>query len=215
MIKRKENLTHSEMLSIAQSFARYPHASASFDGFKDEKMIMRYIELSTSVMKVYCDIYSLDDHAYMMISNESTITPIGQYVRLLWGFSFILGPWRMYKMMDHGTQIGDPQEVVLRKKKKRFIHIELLAIQQAFWGQGLMRQLIEYVKQMAKERDCLCIVETDEKVKMEKYIHLGFRLKKVRNLHDDMNLYDLYYDPTEDCDKLEQEERKNEQKRTQ
>jgi len=110
-------LTEQEMLAIARAFAWYPNPSASFDGFQDEQMIERYLLLTTSVMKTYCEIYSLDERAYMMISNESSMTPILQYFRLLWGMLWIVGPARVYRQIERGTEAGICQEVELRKKK--------------------------------------------------------------------------------------------------
>ena len=92
------------MLAIARAFAWYPNPSASFDGFQDEQMIERYLLLTTSVMKTYCEIYSLDERAYMMISNESSMTPILQYFRLLWGMLWIVGPARVYRQIERGTE---------------------------------------------------------------------------------------------------------------
>lgn len=195
MIGKKANLTESEIRHIARSFSHYPYPSASFYGFRDRQMIERYIELTTKIMKSYCEIFSLDDKAYMMVSDESSVTPFLQYIRLLWESGKILGIRRMYEQLEEGSRIGFSQEVVLRKRKVPFIHIELLAVEEEYWGHKLMSELIAFAKSMARERKCLLILETDELHKMKKYVHLGFQLKKKRRIKEDVVIYDLFYDP--------------------
>lgn len=195
MIGKKANLTESEIRHIARSFSHYPYPSASFCGFRDRQMIERYIELTTKIMKSYCEIFSLDDKAYMMVSDESSVTPFLQYIRLLWESGKILGIRRMYEQLEEGSRIGFSQEVVLRKRKVPFIHIELLAVEEEYWGHKLMSELIAFAKSMARERKCLLILETDELHKMKKYVHLGFQLKKKRRIKEDVVIYDLFYDP--------------------
>ena len=150
MIGKKANLTESEIRHIARSFSHYPYPSASFYGFSDRQMIERYIELTTKIMKSYCEIFSLDDKAYMMVSDESSVTPFLQYIRLLWESGKILGIRRMYEQLEEGSRIGFSQEVVLRKRKVPFIHIELLAVEEEYWGHKLMSELISFAKSMAK-----------------------------------------------------------------
>ncbi|WP_304645243.1 GNAT family N-acetyltransferase [uncultured Dubosiella sp.] len=188
-------MTEQEMLAIARAFAWYPNPSASFDGFQDEQMIERYLLLTTSVMKTYCEIYSLDERAYMMISNESSMTPILQYFRLLWGMLWIVGPARVYRQIERGTEAGICQEVELRKKKIPFIHIELLAVRSEHWGEHLMSEMIAFAKAEARRRGCVCILETDERVKRDKYLHLGFVLRRTRTLREGVAIYDMIYDP--------------------
>ena len=89
-------------------------------------------------MLEYCAIYSLDDQAVMLISDEKSVTPIFAYFRLLIGMIKILGWKDLYKNMEFGSRGGSSQEIQLRKEGKSFIHIELLAVKQEAWNHGYM-----------------------------------------------------------------------------
>lgn len=198
MAIRKLTLGTQERAWIAKAFAFYPYPSASFYHFKNKEKIERYILLNISVMLEYCAIYSLDDQAVMLISDEKSVTPIFAYFRLLIGMIKILGWKDLYKNMEFGSRGGSSQEIQLRKEGKSFIHIELLAVKQEAWNHGYMSRLLKDAKEMAKERGCLCIIETDEEHRKQKYLHNGFLLYKTRILNEEASIFDLRYDPSKD-----------------
>lgn len=161
-------------------------------------MIRAYILLYLSIMESYCQIYSLEDRAIMLISNEQSITPIWAYFKLLFGLAKTIGISRMIQQKKKEVDPRPVQEVILRKKKIPFLHIELLAVKEEHWNQGYMSKMLEAAQEMAKQRGCLLIVETDELIKKEKYSHAGFDLIHTREVGQDRAIFDLCYDPSQD-----------------
>ncbi|WP_289197553.1 hypothetical protein [uncultured Dubosiella sp.] len=58
-----------------------------------------------------------------------------------------------------------------------------------------MSEMIAFAKAEARRRGCVCILETDERVKRDKYLHLGFVLRRTRTLREGVAIYDMIYDP--------------------
>ena len=79
----------------------------------------------------------------------------------------------------------------MKKAKRKFIRVEMLVVRPEFQGQGYMRQLLEDVYRIADERGVSVILDTDDKDKAGRYMHLGMNLDRVRECGDRFHMYDL------------------------
>ena len=86
---------------------------------------------------------------------------------------------------------GNTIETRMRRAKRRFIRIEVLAVRPEYQKQGFMRQMMEYVYTLADERGVAVILDTDDKNKSLRYQHLGMKLDRVRNCGEKFHMYDL------------------------
>ena len=66
------------------------------------------------------------------------------------------------------------------KKKKDYVEVFLLAVRKDCQGQGHFRRMLEEVFQFADDRGTICVLDTDSKVKAEKYNHVGMRVVDCR-----------------------------------
>ena len=89
---------------------------------------------------------------------------------------------------------GDNLEATLRKKKQKYVVVQLLAIPEKYQHQGYMRQMMEFALQKAKEYRLPLVVETDEKLKCDKYCHLGVKLVQKRSFGDHRYGYGMIYE---------------------
>ena len=90
---------------------------------------------------------------------------------------------------------GNTIETRMRKAKRKFIRIEVLAVRPEYQKQGFMRQMMEYVYALADERGVPVILDTDDKDKSLRYQHLGMTLDRVRNCGEKFHMYDLIREP--------------------
>ena len=58
-----------------------------------------------------------------------------------------------------------------------------------------MREALEAVFRMADEKKVSCILDTDGRLKMEKYCHFGMRLVRTRRITETIRMYDLLREP--------------------
>ena len=86
---------------------------------------------------------------------------------------------------------GNTIETRMRKAKRKFIRIEVLAVRPEYQKQGFMRQMMEYVYALADRRGLPVILDTDDKNKSLRYQHLGMTLDRVRNCGEKFHMYDL------------------------
>ena len=90
---------------------------------------------------------------------------------------------------------GRTLEESMKKAKQPFMKIEMLCIRKPYQGQGHMREALEAVFQMADEKKVSCILDTDGRLKMEKYCHFGMRLVRTRRITETIRMYDLLREP--------------------
>ena len=79
----------------------------------------------------------------------------------------------------------------MKKAKRKFIRIEMLVVRPEFQGQGHMRKMLEDVYKMADKKGVPVILDTDDKDKAARYVHLGMKLDRVRNCGERFHMYDL------------------------
>lgn len=115
------------------------------------------------------------------------------------GMKLIRGIVRSLGGLENGIQFlkalskgGSSYEAELKKKKIPFVNLGMLVVLKEYQGQGYMRQLMEMLYEIADEQNLPIVFDTDAENKMDKYVHLGMRLVKTRNLGDGVFIYDLY-----------------------
>ncbi len=98
------------------------------------------------------------------------------------------GAIKMLKAMGRG---GKSYEDIYKKTKKTYIFVGMLAVCKEYQGQGYMRKALEIAFEEGKKRGCPVILDTDAKLKRDKYVHLGMRNVQTRKIDDGAYLYDL------------------------
>lgn len=83
----------------------------------------------------------------------------------------------------------------MKKAKRRFIRIEVLAVRKEYQKQGYMRRMLEEVYEIADKIGVPVILDTDDKDKCRRYQHLGMTLDRVRNCGERFHMYDLIREP--------------------
>ncbi|MBR1797771.1 MAG: GNAT family N-acetyltransferase [Clostridiales bacterium] len=86
---------------------------------------------------------------------------------------------------------GNTIETRMMKAKRKFIRIEVLVVRPEYQKQGYMRQIMEYVYDLADKSSLPVILDTDDKDKSLRYQHLGMKLDRVRSCGEHFHMYDL------------------------
>ena len=92
---------------------------------------------------------------------------------------------------------GGTIETRMRREKRKFLRVEMLAVQKEYQGQGHMRRMMEYAYSIADDRGVPVILDTDDRDKAARYQHLGMKLDRVRDCGERFHMYDLIREPKE------------------
>ncbi|MBQ9687406.1 MAG: GNAT family N-acetyltransferase [Oscillospiraceae bacterium] len=183
---------------IADAFYDYPY-------HEDDLGLMKYIR-SRRDMHTYMDaiiqasyhsglLYttSEQEEGYLILSGEG-VGSIGfaDGMKMISAEKKALGGLRnMKSFISACFAEGGSIETRMRKAKRKFIRIEVLAVRPEYQKQGFMRQMLEYVYALADRRGLPVILDTDDKNKSLRYQHLGMELDRVRNCGEKFHMYDL------------------------
>lgn len=82
----------------------------------------------------------------------------------------------------------------LAKAKKPHVYVALLAVTKPWQGQGYMRKVIDIAYEEGRRRHCPVVLETDAKLKRDKYVSVGMTCVKERRCSDTAALYDMVWE---------------------
>ena len=130
---------------------------------------------------------------YLILSGEG-IGTIGfiDGMKMIFAEKKALGGFkRMKDFVSSCFSGGGTIETRMRKAKRKFIRIEVLAVRPEYQQQGYMRKMMEGVYRLADRKKLPVILDTDDKNKCLRYQHLGMKLDRVRNCGEKFHMYDL------------------------
>lgn len=190
------SMTEEEMNGVAEAFADYSYGENEHGLiylFPDRNRLITYLKVMLKVGLKAGMVYtcSLEREGFIVITDTTKPMPIKLMMQMFIGMIKALGVGGFIKFSKHCQSGGGSIEMKLRKEKKDFIQVEMLAVQKQFQGQGYMRPLIENAFELADKRGLPCIVVTDAELKKSKYAHLGMELINTRKVDEGAYLYDL------------------------
>ncbi len=187
-------------------------ASQTADAFYDYRYhdedsgLIKYIS-SREAMFIYINgivqaackagvLYTTSDRneGYLMLSGEGAGGSIGfvDGLKMIAAEKKALGGFRNMKQFISACFCeGGTIETRMRKQKRKFLRIEMLIVRKEYQGQGYMRQMMDYAYEMAGQHQVPVILDTDDKDKAARYVHLGMTLDRVRNCGERFHMYDL------------------------
>ena len=184
---------------IADAFYDYTYNEADIG-------LIKYIS-SREAMFIYIDaivqaayksgvLYSTSERqeGYLMLSGEGAGGRIGfvDGIRMIAAEKKALGGFgNMKKFINACFCDGGTIETRMRKEKRKFLRIEMLVVRKEYQGQGYMRQMMEHAYGLAASQCVPVIIDTDDRDKAARYVHLGMQLDRVRNCGEKFHMYDL------------------------
>ena len=193
-------MTEQEITENGEAFADY-HYETGEDGmfciFQSRDKTVDYICAFVRAALETGWMWSVGENreAFIAISDAKTPVPFKVMMHFLRECIHILGFGTGFRLVGALMKGGTSLEDEMKKKKKPYIKIEMLCVRKAYQGRGYMRKAMEIAFQMAQERGVPCILDTDEKLKMDKYCHLGMKLVKTRKVGEKSYMYDLIKTP--------------------
>lgn len=193
---RVTSLTEKEIREIGEAFANHHYVDGEkgmYSYFKNHEAVCDYISDYARCAMRRGNLYSTSDkhEAYISFrtSKESMIDAVGAGIAksLIRNMGFFGALGFLRKLLAAGM----PYDKKLKKEKKAFIVVGLLAVTEKYQGQGYMRKVLEIAFDEGRKRNCPVYLETDGADKRDKYMSLGMECVGTRKISDGSYLYDL------------------------
>lgn len=191
-----ETMTEQEIESIVEAFADYQYENGEdglFHLFPNKEAVRVYMRAFVRAGLKAGWFYTTSEkrEGYIMISDSRSKPPASALAEVISGCIKSLGLKRSLVFLRTLKSGGRSLEDSMKKNRQEFIKIEMLAVTKPYQGQGYMRKVIDIAFQMAQERKLPCILDTDGRLKRDKYIHLGMQEAGERKIGERACLYDL------------------------
>lgn len=76
-------------------------------------------------------------------------------------------------------------------KHEDFVEVFLLAVRTEYQGKGFFREMLRDPFELAKQRNTICVLDTDTKCKAEKYSHVGMHVVASSPQRSGITMYAL------------------------
>lgn len=188
-------ISKEELYKIGEAFRDYKYEDSESGLFyccKSDEMVKHYIMSFAKAGVKSRMVYTLENNeGYIMIKLPKNKLKISSIFTLLKGIIKSMGVKGAKQFLNDIKNAGESLESKLKKKKQKFITIEMLVVKKEFQNQGYMRKLLEFAISKSKKYNLPIILSTDGKLKLEKYRHFGFELEGIRKFKDNVFEYDL------------------------
>lgn len=203
---RLQNLTENEITEIsrqiADAFFDYEYCEEDLGlkkNIRSREYMFTYIHAIVKASMHSGLLYTTSEkqEGYMILSGEGAGSiGFADGMKMIFAEREALGGWKkMKEFISASFSDGGSIETRMRKAKRKFIRIEVLVVRREYQKQGFMKKMMEYVYRIANERRIPLILDTDDRNKCKRYIHLGMKLERVRRCGEKYHMYDLIREP--------------------
>ncbi|MCM1268711.1 MAG: NAD-binding protein [Bacteroidales bacterium] len=189
-------MTDAEIESIAEAFADYRYEDDEkglFDLFPDKEAVKVYMRafVRAGVRMGWLHTTSGRREGYILFHEAGENPSASAALEIVKGCLRSLGLKGSIAYLKKLSRGGKSLESRMKKEKKKFIKIELVAVTKPYQGQGYLRKTLDIAFRAGQEKKVPCILDTDGRLKRDKYIRVGMQLAGTRKIEEDLYLYDL------------------------
>lgn len=193
-MKLVENISKQKLKEISNLIGEAFVTNELFHEFgpveERKNLVMKYMDIYVKCVYESKALYSSDDeNAYIGLA-YSDCKPMFPQLKMLVKLIFTI-PYKINKkFLKHISQISEGN-----KKYTRLTYLEILmvCVKKECQGKGRARELVEFAKQKALERDVPLLFDTDMKEYASIYQHLGCRLYNTITADNGVTRYNLVW----------------------
>lgn len=194
------SMTEEELNDVAEAFADYPYAEGErglIYLFPEREKLISYLKVMMRCALKSHMVYTNSENreGFIVITDTTQPMKTGTVLFMFLGMIKALGVKGFSNYVKQCQSGGGSIEMKLRKEKRQFIQVEMLAVRKKYQEQGHMRRLMEIAFEISKKKCLPCILVTDAALKKDKYVHLGMDLANTRKINEGAYLYDLHRAP--------------------
>ena len=151
---------------------------------------MKYMDIYVKCVYESKALYSTDDEKAYIGLAYSDCKPIIPQLKMLVKLIFTI-PYKINKkFLKHISQISEGNK---KYTKLTYLEILMVCVKKECQGQGRARELVEFAKQKALERDVPMLFDTDMKEYASIYQHLGCKLYNTITADNGVTRYNLVW----------------------
>ena len=200
MAVKINSLRENEIRDIGDAFADYKYAESEFGmGYlgKDRQAISdymcAYVRMAISERVLYS---TSDQHeAFIAFKNPGVNMSPGSAVDLLKTVPGRVDVGHLLKMAKGCGRAGKSYGAILSKLKIPHIYVGMVAVRKEYQGKGFMRKLLEIAFEEGRRQAVPVVLDTDAKLKKDKYEHVGMKCVVIQHFNDGVELYGMVYEP--------------------
>lgn len=155
-------------------------------------LVLKYMAAYVDFVYRTKSLYSTDDGKGYIGLACSEDKNVPEQLKMLAAIFMRLPFGKLKKMLGHISQIADENK---RYAKQPHIDVLMVAVDVKAQGKGYARQLVDFAKQMAKEKELPLLIDTDMKAYSDMYQHFGCELYNTKTAGNGVTRYNLIYRP--------------------
>lgn len=190
------HLTEQEIMAIGEAFADHPYPQDD-QGlamlFPGRESIRDYIcAYVRAALKCGC-LYSTSERheAFVTFKHSQDKGRARFYLALMPGLLKTMGLRGAMRYVRLVGKSGESYRDELSKAGRPHIYVGMLAVTKPYQGQGYMRKVIDIAYAEGRRRHCPVVLETDARLKRDKYISVGMTCVRERKCTDNASMYDM------------------------
>ena len=189
-----ENITEKELSDISSEIGEAFVTNELFHEFgtieERRDLVLKYMKIYVRCTYESKTLYSTDDGAGyigLAVSNEKAVFPqIKMMLRLL-----ALIPWRIAKpFMKQIKEIANEDK---RYTNHPYLEVLMVCVRKEYQGQGKAKELVNFAKKMAQQRNIPLLFDTDMANYAKMYQHLGCELYHTNRASNGVTRYNLVW----------------------
>ena len=201
---RVTNLTDAEIRKIGDAYADYTYSEGEVGmtlAYRDRQAVSDYIcGFVRAMIKNGCLYTTGPEHeGYIAYYPSWKMMRPAAIIELLRTFRSTMGIKGTRELIRKLSDAGESYEESLKKAKKKYIFVALVAVPEEYQGKGHMRKLLEFAFEKGRENNSPVILDTDDALKKAKYEHLGMKTVRTRKIADNSFMYDLVWESEKVC----------------
>ena len=194
-----QNLTETEIEAIGEAFADFAYADGEHGlavFYKSRDAVKEYIcDYARAALKAGI-LYSTSDRHEAVISfhYSKERMPFAAGWMIIKSFFRTMGFANVFRFAKKTSAAGQSYADKLKKEKKPYVAVGMLAVTKEYQGQGYMRKVLEIAYSEARKHHCSVVLDTDAILKRDKYMHLGMKCVGERKVGDGSCFYDMVWE---------------------
>ena len=199
-----ETLSEKDINAIGHAFGYYEYAQGEkglVSAYSSKDAVVSYINGYVEMVLQAGMLYTTGPKqeafiAYKRSDEKISMKAAKKLIKGTFAGSTLGEVVRMLSILGSGG--SSSVEKALKKKKQKYLFVGLVCVREEYQGQGYMRKALELAFAEGNRLGLPVVLDTDAKLKSDKYRHLGMELAGVHTCKNGSKLYELikYPDPS-------------------
>ncbi len=191
MLVKLEHLDKTERLKITRSIgeAFASEKGGICDAVSSTYLVQKYMEIASEMAYRSGCLYTIDHTGYVAFYTKNNKPKLRYHFWMAYQMLKEIGYHNTMHIMDAMKGWIGYEKVY--EAESNYLILNMLVIPICYQGQGRMKTILQEVFRIADDYHLKCVLDTDTKLKKDKYLACGMKLVKTTRLDSGMHVYVL------------------------